>query len=164
MGDPSISIGKVLDNEGGGFVEEDGGRGPSRWGITLKTANECGLNWTAEDIRNLTRGQAAGFYFRHFWLVSNIGLIQDQELDDKLLDLAVNLGIEPAVKLLQRAVGVPPDGILWLHTAGVVNAIDPKIVLAKLRVEATAYYEAIVAANPAQAKYLPEWLGRLERA
>jgi lysozyme family protein len=100
----------LLDHEGNTYVADDHGRGPSKWGITLRTAQECEPGWTADTIQNLTRDQAAAFYEVHFWNRYNIGLLESQEVAGKVCDLAVNVGPGTAIQLLQRAVGTHPDG------------------------------------------------------
>src|SRR5690348_11184504 len=112
MPDACISINKVLAKEGPTVIENDDGRGPSKYGITLKTARGFGLSWTADDIRHLTAQDAKIFYMQYFYVPSNVALLHSQELSDKVFDLCVNLWISTAVRILQRAVGVKADGIL----------------------------------------------------
>src|SRR5215472_14605342 len=90
----------LLDHEGGAYVADDHGRGPSKWGITLQTAQGCEPGWTADTIQNLTRDQAAAFYEAHFWNRYNIGLLDSQEVANKVCDLAVNAGPGTAIKFL----------------------------------------------------------------
>lgn len=63
------------------------------------------------DIKNLTRAAAVQIYFDEYWKP-----IRGDELPlavaFHLMDFAVNSGVSPAVKALQSALGVKPDGIL----------------------------------------------------
>ena len=177
MSDASISIGKVLDNEGGQFVSEDEGRGASRWGVTLATARAVHPSWNASDIQNLTRDEAYQFYLKYIWPESRCTLLTAQSVADKVFDLYVNMGPggwrtsdhgrylkDGAITLLQRVSGAAVDGALGQETARCVNAIDPEELLANYRAAAEAHYRQIAASNPAQAGNLDGWLARLEKA
>lgn len=160
----SPAIDGVLNNESGTPIENDNGRGLSVWGITWETAHALQPDWTEETLRNLTRGQAATFYYMHFWLPSNIGLIDDQALANKALDLCVNLGQGMAVQLLQTACGVAPvDGVIGPLTAAGVNRLNPSFALINLRSHVAQYYKNIAVRNPSLAPYLDGWLNRLQR-
>jgi lysozyme family protein len=160
----SAAITGLLANESGTLIENDNGRGPSKWGITWDTAEPLQPDWTEETIRGLTEGQATTFYYLHFWQKSNIGLIDDQALANKLLDLSVNMGATSAIKLLQQAADVSPaDGILGPATAKAVNALAQGGLVTKLRSVAEQHYLFLVKRNPALEKYLDGWLARLDR-
>ena len=151
----------LLDHEGGAYVADDHGRGPSKWGITLQTAQECEPSWTADTIQNLTRAQAAAFYDAHVWKRHQIGLINSQEVANKVCDLAVNVGPATAIKFLQLAVGTPADGILGQATARAANAMEPRAVLARIRQSGSRYYQEVAQVHPEWAPDLPGWLARL---
>lgn len=159
----SPAIDGVLNNESGTPIENDNNRGLSVWGITWITAKPLQPDWTESILRGLTRGQAGTFYYRHFWLPSNVGLIDDQALTNKVLDLCVNLGQGTAIKLLQKAVGVTADGVIGPATAKAINSMDPAQALAWYRDRVKGYYKNLVASIPALSKYLDGWLDRLER-
>ena len=151
----------LLANEGGAYVPDDHGRGPSKWGVTLETAQGYEPGWTADTIQNLTRDQAAAFYEAHFWNGNHIGLLESQEVANKVCDLAVNVGPGTAIKLLQTAVGTKPDGILGPATAAAANAMDPDVVLAQVRQAGASHYQQVVEAHPDWADQLPGWMARL---
>ena len=161
MSDFDACIEQLLCNEGAGLVAEDYGRGPSRYGITLKTLQESQPDATADGIVNMTAEAAAEFYRAQFWDRYRIGLIQEQALAFKVLDVGVNIGGGTAIKLLQRAVGATADGIMGSLTAAVVNATDPAEALGSFRIEVEKYYRAVVEAHPERAGELPGWLHRL---
>lgn len=164
MPDACISINKVLAKEGSAVIENDDGRGPSKYGVTLKTAQGFGLRWTADDIRHLSPDSARLFYLQYFYAPSNVALLHNQELSDKVFDLAVNLWIPTAVRLLQRAVGVKIDGVLGMKTADAANAMNPEDALSWLRAMAETHYREIAAKYPQEADKLPGWLNRLAMA
>jgi lysozyme family protein len=164
MSQSTPAIDGVLNNESGTPIENDNGRGLSVWGITWATAQPLQPDWTEETLRGLTRGQAATFYYLHFWQKYNIGLINDQELASKTLDLTVNMGGGTAIRLLQQAASVTPiDGVLGPNTARAVNAMEPARALLMLRSLAQQHYLCLIANNPALDKYYDGWMARLDR-
>ena len=86
------AVAVLLQDEGPDFVPEDGGRGCSKYGVTLSTAMSFHPDWVAADIRNLTRFGAGEFYRAAFWDKWHIGVIDDQALASGVLNRVVNLG------------------------------------------------------------------------
>ena len=151
----------VLDNEGGAYVPDDWGRGPSKFGITLATAREVvHPEWTAQDIQNLTPFGAQEFYEAAFWRRYGIYRIDDQALATGVLDRCVDPG--PIVIIwLQEIVDVTPlSGWIGPITQAAVNSGNPQDILAKLRERTEAHYRAEVVAHPEKAKELNGWLAR----
>lgn len=160
------AVNVVLDHEGPGYVADDNGRGPSKWGITYETAAASGFMGKPEDIANLTRTQAAGFYRIQFWNPSRLYRISDRDLATKTFDLCVNLGSGTAIKMLQEAANdmgasLSVDGVLGPATGNAINLLDPEVLLAGLRTKAEAHYRNLAASNPMYAKNLDGWLARL---
>jgi lysozyme family protein len=148
--EPAVDI--TLENEGSALVDDpkDPG-GLSRWGISHRS-------YPTVDIRNLTREDAAQIYRRDWWKYD--GII-DQRVANKIFDMTVNMG-HAAIYLLQEIVLqiVRPDGIYGEVTEAGVNRFDPNALLTAYKAKLAAHYEAIVAANPAEAKFLAGWLRR----
>ncbi len=84
----------------------------------------------------------------------------------QVFDLSINLGIRPAVIILQRAlrsVGkttVQEDGLIGPETLLATMYSEPRCLLAAIKSEAAGYYRQIVAQNPSQQKFLKGWLNR----
>ncbi|MEN6532228.1 MAG: glycosyl hydrolase 108 family protein [Bryobacteraceae bacterium] len=152
----------LLEHEGGRLIADDHGRGPSKWGVTLATAREIHPEWNGGDIARLTAERAAEFYRAQFWERYRIGLIDDQALATKLLDLAVNVGPGTAIKILQRSVGTAVDGALGPKTAEAANGLPAAEVLAEVRELAAAHYRQLAEEHPNLAACLPGWLARLK--
>lgn len=116
------------------------------------------------------RAQAvAGFYLSEFWKPLHLGGIESQDVANRVLDAAVNMGPGTAVKLLQSAVNrlftsqaqsIAEDGRMGPLTLGAVNSRDADEVLAAFRAERSDYYRDLVAKNPDSAPYLKGWLAR----
>lgn len=161
MSDFSKAFPVILHDEGAGYVANDHGRGPSKYGITLATAKELFPDWTAETIANLTEAQAEQFYYVAFWQRYHYFYILDQDLATKVLDFGVNCGGTEAVLMLQRAVGVmPEDGILGPKTAQAVNRSNPHLLLGVFKREIENYHREVAAAHPELADRLAGWLAR----
>lgn len=113
-----------------------------------------------------TKDSAAKLYRKYFWDQPGYGNIVDQNLATKVMDIAVNCGEPRAERMLQLAVNslggtqVQVDGNMGPKTLAAVNAADPKKLIEALKNEQIKYYHAIVAARPANGKFLAGWLKR----
>jgi lysozyme family protein len=111
------------------------------------------------------------FYERHFWN-QWLAQLDSQDLANRVFDAAVNMGPGTAVKLLQRAcnalVGstayaIAEDGNWGPQTVKQVNLSDESPLVNAFKNRRIGYYQAIVAADPSKAKYLPQWLARASK-
>lgn len=155
MLDPVIEA--VLEREG---VQDDNAAdrgGFTRYGITLPFYTDF-LRWTTgnqaavanrADLEALDLKAARavyGWYMSH----TRIGEIVSAELRGVVFDMSVNHGLKPAVKCLQRALGVFVDGVLGAKTLFAANkALGDQGI--RLAIEAATYrqelYADIVAGN-----------------
>lgn len=86
------------------------------------------MSYPGEDIRNLTLDRAKAIYRRDFWGPAGCDAVPDAVKFD-LFDMAVNSGPVTAIKTLQRAAGVTPDGLLGPITLQALNSIPgPRLV------------------------------------
>jgi len=150
----------LLDHEGGGFVPRDNRRGASKWGITQATYAESHPGATDADIARLTRAQAADYYsawFRQYRLDLLAPAIALQ-----VFDTGVNIGPVTAIKLLQQALGLAPDGKLGPATAAAANR-DEAGSLRAFRMRAEQYYRRLQSTDPVRYSehLLESWLDRL---
>ncbi|MBZ6076422.1 glycoside hydrolase family 108 protein [Microvirga puerhi] len=109
----------------GGFVSHpaDPG-GATNFGITQQTlarARQCSV--TVDDVRRLTRAEAATIYRRFYW-----DAVRGDELSPGLglamFDLAVNSGPARAIRMLQGILGCPADGRVGPQTLEMVRKTD----------------------------------------
>jgi hypothetical protein len=126
------AMAKVLRFEGDAFVEKDGLSGaPAKFGINQKYNPDI-------DVKNLTKPQAEAIYKTRYW-----DAIGGDNLPPKTaeiaFDAAVNQGPAYAKDLIAKTGGDP----------------------AKMLAQRAQDYAAIVQNNPAQAKYLPSWMNRV---
>jgi len=80
-------------------------------------------SYPGEDIKEMTLARAKAIYLRDYWGAAGCDAVPDGVKFD-LFDMAVNSGVKPAVKTLQRAVGEVQDGILGPRTLQVVQSMS----------------------------------------
>ena len=105
------------------------------------------------------QGRVRDFYKRNFW-TPVMDEINDQELVNWLFDKGVNMGIQRAYKLLQRALVVDEDGVIGPQTKAHINGADPVELLAACRNEAKRFYTNLALRDPTQSRFLHGWLAR----
>lgn len=150
MSDFYAAVQKTLANEAGndpngGWIEDDEGRGPNRWGVTLQSYQEFFPQATRDTIFHLTRQQAIDFYLAAFWNRYHIGKLVDQALAEKIFDIGVNEGGGTAIRLMQQGLGLPSDqcdGVIGPVTAQAAN-MDPAKTLMLFQQNAAAYYRSL---------------------
>lgn len=154
------AIGGLLEHEGGYVDDPQDSGGATNWGISTRWLKENGMG--SVDVKSLTREEASELYKLHFWSYTGV---ENQAVANKLLDMAVNLGIQTAHILLQNALnrlgkGLIVDGILGPKTLKAVNSVAAADLLRELRAEQALRYVRIVLANPTQAKFINGWIRR----
>ncbi|MDB5596780.1 MAG: hypothetical protein JWM36_3741 [Hyphomicrobiales bacterium] len=117
----------------GGYVDHprDPG-GATNLGITRAAlAAARGRPVTKAEVASLTRPEAAAIYRSYYWnAVRGDGL--PSGLDAVLFDHAVNSGSGTAIRMLQRALGIPADGEMGAPTLRAAAMADPRDVISKL--------------------------------
>jgi lysozyme family protein len=114
----------LIGHEGGYSNNPRDPGGETMWGITFRVARAHGYYGP---MRYLPRSTAKDIYRKAYW-----SEIRADELPDALrfdlFDTAVNSGVAQAAKFLQRAVGVPDDGIIGPQTLAAVRDADPQLI------------------------------------
>lgn len=105
---------RLMQNEGGYTPGRDDPGGETNWGISRRS-------YPNVDIANLTRDQAKAIYLQDFWIRGQMDQY-DPAIAFQVFDVAVNSGIETAVRMLQRAAGVADDGHIGPVTVAAVKA------------------------------------------
>lgn len=132
--------------------------GKTRWGITEAVARRHGYGG---DMADFPREQALAIYRSDYWdlLHADTDAMPDA-VGTRLLDIAVNMGPVWAIRLLQRALGIPEDGIWGQQTASALGTLPPPFLDAKLRLAQIGRYRDIVAADREQGVFLLGWINR----
>jgi lysozyme family protein len=105
---------RLMGNEGGYVNDPDDPGGETNWGISKRS-------YPNVDIKKLTREDAKQIYRVDFWQRASMGEY-NPAIAFQVFDIAVNSGIETAVRLLQRAAGVADDGHIGPVTVAAVKA------------------------------------------
>lgn len=130
---------RVLAHEGGYVNHPDDPGGETNWGIAKRS-------YPNVDIRALTRDQAIEIYRRDFW-----NRVRGDELPPafafQALDAAVNHGIGNAVRWMQTAAGVAPDGHFGPITLAAVKAMNPSDLVLRFLAERLSFYTRLSTFN-----------------
>lgn len=124
----------------------------------------------SQDIIDLTFDQAKAIYRGEFWENAPFSKIIVGSVCNYIFDMAVNIGIHPAVKCAQRACWpvmqcrriLDDDGIMGNETLDKINQSGTYLRLT-LQSERAAYYRLIVEHNENQRENLEGWLNRAYR-
>lgn len=99
---------RLIGHEGGYVDHPSDPGGETNFGITKRS-------YPGENIKAMTLDRAKAIYRRDFWGPAGCDAVADAAKFD-LFDMAVNSGVRPAVRALQRAVGETVDGMLGPRT------------------------------------------------
>ncbi|MBK1690992.1 hypothetical protein CKO33_02250 [Ectothiorhodospira mobilis] len=141
-------VAQILDAEGGYVNDPRDPGGETNFGISKRAH-------PGVDIANLTRDGAAAIYRRDYWDAVSCGELP-APVDHVVFDAAVNQGTTAAVKTLQSALGVTPDGIVGPNTLGAVAEHDPHPLA-----ERVLGYRAVRYARTDNPAFLRGWFNRL---
>jgi lysozyme family protein len=151
----------------GGYVDHpsDPG-GATNHGVSLRWYRQAvDPSATAEDIRALTREDAARLYRDGFWK-HQYDRFLSAEVATKVFDAAVNMGGTQAGRNFQRALqaagrrDVVDDGVVGPATVAAANGLDEAVVLAAFRATLAGHYRLLVTRRPEFGAFLKGWLNR----
>lgn len=149
-------IARVLTREGG--VKDIGdGKGITRWGQTPGWLEELDLP-TPTNI-----AEAADNYAKWLKLTGLEAVIGDQadNAADFLIDFAVHSGHRPAIKLLQAAVDVTPDGVMGPKTRAALASVDRRRLAFFVLAGENRYQGGLITDNPGKyAQWARGWANR----
>lgn len=127
-----IALNLVLDHEGGYNDDEKDNGGETKWGISKRAYPDL-------DIKTLAKQDAAKIYRKDYWNKIR-GDYLPHRVSVVLFDMAVNLGVSRAVKLLQKVCEVKQDGIFGPVTMQAALELHPCFVVERLTVERLKHY------------------------
>jgi len=153
MSDFNKIVERTLGHEGGYVDDDDDPGGETNWGISKRKYPDV-------DIRNLTRAEAIAIYKRDYFDPLHLGEIRYNATAWKIFDIAVNMGVDVAAIILQRALGVKEDGIIGAVTIGEANKRFPDTLMDNIIERQAKRYAWIVKNNPKKAKFLVGWMER----
>jgi lysozyme family protein len=159
--DPIID--KIIAREGGYVDHTDDHGGPTKYGITIGTlrAYRHDPSVSALDVSRLTEDEAREIYFHSY--CAPFSWVPSQSTVDLLVDGAVQHGVTGSIKILQRAIGTPDDGIVGIATqaktlAAIANGDDLWRAVFGQRLKV---YAGIIRHDASQRVFAAGWLNRL---
>lgn len=138
---------------------EDKG-GPTKWGITLNTYRRFKANASVDDLRALTEEQARDIYWQDYVERPGFDRIVHQGLRALMVDFGVTSGTFTAIKALQQALGVTPDGINGVETRKALAGTDSDRVYVSVLRQYFSHFATIAVNNPSQLVWLRGWINR----
>lgn len=168
MADFLPAITKTLAAEGGFFHNVKTGE-VVNMGITLATLRSLGVLKSVGDasesdiqfVKSLAIDEARDIYREEYWDKLKLSQLNSQGVANKVFDLSVNMGTLGVTRILQKALGIPVDGIFGPKTMTAANAADPSDLLYKIRAQAKDFYDYLAQSNPLLTPNLTGWLNRL---
>jgi lysozyme family protein len=175
LADFNSSIETVLRHEGFFSDDKSDPGGATQYGISLSyllslPPGQADINKDGEvdakDIRSLDLEKAKEIYKIGWWDRYHYSEIQDTRVATKILDTAVNVGASQAHKLVQRALGLPDDGILGPQSIKAINAFNPDKLIQGISDEVMSFYVSLTFKRIQSmgitegGKYLRGWLRR----
>lgn len=157
----------VLKWEGGLCEDKNDAGGITKYGVSLRFLKSIQPDATREDIIVLTKEQASEIFYNNFWKPCKCPQIIDDDIAFALYDTAVNMGVNQAVKLLQRAININTseelevDGRIGDKTVNAVNNNSGKYILQSFLLQRVEFYKNLAAKKPSQNVFLKGWLNRV---
>lgn len=133
----------MLQSEGGFVNHPSDPGGMTNLGVTKATwENWVGRASDEAEMRSLTPEKVEPLYKQRYW-----DAVRGDELpvglDYLMFDFAVNAGPGRAIKLLQTAVGVTPDGGFGPMTMAAVQAVDPVELIERFSQAKEDFYRSL---------------------
>lgn len=107
------------------------------------------------DFKDTTREEASYIAFVKYYLSCKAYLVPH---DAKLyyFDMAYNMGVNRAIKIMQECIGVKSDGVIGPITQGKMNTVSECCLMMKRN----SFYNKLVAQNYKFSKFIKGWLNR----
>ena len=133
----------MLKSEGGYVHHPSDPGGRTNLGVTQTTwENWVGRGSDEAEMRGLTPEKVEPMYKKKYWDAVR-GDELPMGLDYLMFDFAVNAGAGRAIKTLQTAVGVTPDGGFGPMTMAAVQAVDPNELIERFSQAKEDFYRSL---------------------
>ena len=133
----------MLKSEGGYVHHPSDPGGRTNLGVTQATwENWVGRSSDEAEMRGLTPEKVEPMYKKKYWDAVR-GDELPMGLDYLMFDFAVNAGAGRAIKTLQTAVGVTPDGGFGPMTMAAVQAVDPNELIERFSQAKEDFYRSL---------------------
>lgn len=154
----------TLSEEGGYVNNPHDHGGATNHGITQNTYDTYRdtIHEGHQDVQYVTDAEVREIYELFYWEPSKCQQLHGP-LDICHFDWSVNHGISGALKTLQAALGVTPDGIWGSQSASALATADSVETAQAYNTLRREWYRNRVAQKPDQAIFLQGWLARVDR-
>ena len=133
------------------------------WNIIKRyLVNTPDLKECSEILANVSdlNYQVKQFYKKEFFDKMKLGQVNNEDKQLEVMCLAINIGIRPAVKVLQKVLNVEVDGIIGKQTIDALNNFNDDL-FDKLFDEAEIkYYDSLIENKPKFEIYRKGWHNR----
>lgn len=126
---------RLIGHEGGYVNHRDDPGGETKFGIAKRS-------YPGEDIPNMTIERAKQIYARDFWGPAGCDAMPDSA-KLQVFDTAVNSGVKTAIRLAQKALDVPADGVLGPQTLQVLQSMPAPRFIARFNGQRLAYMASL---------------------
>lgn len=159
------AISFTLGREGGYYDgSEARDPNPTNFGVTQKTYDAARRRWgrPARPVKEITMTEVESIY-AGYWQPAGCHLL-DRAPAITLFDHSINAGPKAAVKILQQALGVTPDGIIGPNTEAAIytSRRDPDGLARRICWERVGFYLDL-ARSPRMRPNLLSWIQRVVR-
>lgn len=114
------------------------------------------MSYPRLDIKNLTPDDVKAIYYRDFWAEYSLDLFEPV-LSLQLFDAIVQHGASNAIKMLQKALGLTPNGLMGVSLTNAVRASNQKELALKFISQRLSFYAQIKTFN----LYGKGWVNRM---
>ena len=136
------------------------------WQEYLKTDDLINLNLALKKCSKILSGVSdlnklvEEFYQKEFWDKMKLDLVTSEHKQLELMCFAINVGIIPAVKVLQETLNIKIDGIIGNQTINALNAFNEALFDKIFDLEEKEYYDELVENKPRFKIYQNGWKNR----
>jgi lysozyme family protein len=139
----AICLPRVLASEGGWSDNPADPGGATMKGVTLAVFSRFkGRSCTKDELRHISDADLAAIYRQGYWTAAHCDELQPG-IDYVVFDCAVNSGPGRAIKTLQAAVNVTPDGAFGPRTKAAIMATGQANTIREFSAQREAFYRSL---------------------
>lgn len=160
----SVALSFVQKSEGGYSNHKNDRGGATNYGVTNTTFHDAQrlgiISKNIVRVKDITKEDAEKIFKEMYWKKIH-GDELPRDLSIAVFDMAILSSPERAVRTLQKALGLTPDGVIGPETMLAINNYKGNL-LDDFLIARGAFYRNDVRAHPKQACFLKGWLNRLK--